>query len=83
MDITSSMSGYRSLTDWHPLDRFHFDPLKGGEKMATLQEMLNAANKTPSQRTAYEQSLVDRGSADQRVRNADHEAKRNERIFGK
>ena len=50
--------------------------------MATTQDYLNAANKIPSARTAAEQALVDRGSNIQAVRNADDEARRQERIHG-
>lgn len=50
--------------------------------MATTQEYLNAAKKMPSARTAEEQRLVDKGSNIQAVRNADHEAQRQEKIHG-
>lgn len=45
-------------------------------------EYVNAAKKMPSARTAAEQRLVDQGSNMQEVRNADHEAKRQERVYG-
>jgi hypothetical protein len=44
----------------------------------------NAAKKAPSERSAHEQSLVDKGKSAgmQSVKNFDHEAQRNKRIFG-
>jgi hypothetical protein len=50
--------------------------------MATEQQRRNAANKMPSARSAEEQRLVDTGRGSQAVRNADHEAQRQERIHG-
>ena len=52
-------------------------------KLATREQYINAAKKTPSNRTVEEQALVDQGSNMQEVRNADFEAKRHERIYGK
>nr|ALS91323.1 MetaGeneMark_Unknown Function [uncultured bacterium] len=51
--------------------------------MPNRDEMINAAKKTPSQRTVHEQALVDKGKGDQAVRNADHAAQREERVYGK
>lgn len=51
--------------------------------MPGKDEMLNAAKIKPSKRTITEQGLVDAGSDDQAVRNADHEARRQERVYGK
>lgn len=51
--------------------------------MPTRDEHINAAKKKPSERTAHEQHLVDSGSNIQAVRNADFEARRQERAFGK
>lgn len=50
--------------------------------MSGRQEKLDAANKKPANRTAYEQGLVDDGADDQGVKNADFEAKRQQRIHG-
>lgn len=50
--------------------------------LTTEQQALNAANKRPSARTAAEQRDVDNCSNLQSVRNADFEAKRQERIHG-
>jgi hypothetical protein len=51
--------------------------------MAGKQEYLDAANKKPANRSSYEQGLVDKGSNMQDVRNADAEAQRQQRIYGK
>ncbi len=51
--------------------------------MANRQEAINAAKKIPSARSTSEQALVDRNDSDQQVRNADHAAKREEKIYGK
>lgn len=51
--------------------------------MANKEDYVNAAKKLPSNRTVEEQRLVDKGSNMQEVRNADHEAKRQEKIHGK
>lgn len=50
--------------------------------MTTQQERVNAAKKGPSARDAADQRLVDEGWGSQEVRNADHEARRQERAFG-
>jgi hypothetical protein len=57
--------------------------LKVVTEMAGKQEYLDAANKKPANRSAYEQGLVDKGSNMQDVKNADFEAKRQQQIYGK
>lgn len=51
--------------------------------MPTKDEYLNAAKKSPSDRSPAEQALVDRGSNMQDVRNADFAARRHERTYGR
>jgi hypothetical protein len=51
--------------------------------MTTKQEALDAANKKPANRSAHEQGIVDNNLDDQAVRNTDHEARRQQRIYGK
>lgn len=51
--------------------------------MPTERDYINAAKKTPSARSSEEQAMVDRGSNMQSVRNADHAAREQERIYGK
>lgn len=53
--------------------------------MANKDEYLNAAKKAPSQRSTREQQLVDRGLSFGMldVKNADHDAKRHEKNFGR
>lgn len=52
--------------------------------MANKSDYLNAAKKTPNNRSVEEQALVDKaysvGMTD--VKNADHEAKRHAKIYG-
>lgn len=52
--------------------------------MTNKSDYLNAAKKTPSQRSAAEQHLVDNaykhGMTD--IKNADYESKRHARIYG-
>lgn len=50
--------------------------------MPGMQEMRDAAKKKPSQRSVYEQGLVDQGKGIQEIRNLDHEARRQQRAFG-
>lgn len=50
--------------------------------MPGMQEMRDAAKKKPAQRTPYEQGLVDAGQSIQEIRNLDHEAKNQQRVFG-
>lgn len=57
--------------------------LKGVIHVATKDEFLNAARVKPSNRTPAERALVERGKSMQDVRNADFEAQRQERIYGK
>jgi hypothetical protein cdivTM_17476 len=45
-------------------------------------DYIAAARKSPKDRTAEEQRLVDKGSIMQSVRNADFEARRAKKIFG-
>ena len=45
-------------------------------------DYIAAARKSPKDRTAEEQRLVDKGSTMQSVRNADFEARRAKKIFG-
>jgi len=49
----------------------------------TEQEARDAAKKTPASRTTHEQWLVDHGSGSQAVRNADHKAREQQRVYGK
>jgi len=49
--------------------------------MATEQQKRDAASKMPKERSPHEQGLVD-DNPSQAVRNLDHEAKRQQRIFG-
>lgn len=51
--------------------------------MTGHEAALAAAGVKPSQRTDAEKAAYANGSGDQRVRNADHEAARKERINGK
>ena len=53
--------------------------------MATEQEYLNAAKKTPSSRSTADQALVDKGirAGMQSVKNADFNARRHERVYGR
>lgn len=64
------------------LDPLAVNTSEGGDQMANKDEYLNAAKKRPSQRSSAEQRLVDSGRNMQDVRNADHEAHRQERIHG-
>lgn len=59
---------------------YHLERVSG---LTTKDEYLNAAKKKPSNRTIHEQGLVDKGSNMQEVKNADYEAKRQEKIYGK
>ena len=45
-------------------------------------DYIAAAHKSPKDRTAEEQRLVDKGSTMQSVRNADFKARKAERTFG-
>lgn len=48
--------------------------------MANLQDAINAANKPPSSRTPEDNRLIAHNDGDVRVRNADHAARRSEKI---
>lgn len=66
----------------HTPVRAGFITRKEVARVATKDEYLNAAKKSPSARTAAEQHLVDKGKNMQDVRNADFEAHRHERTHG-
>lgn len=51
--------------------------------MPNLSDALKAAKKKPSNRTAYEQGLVDSNNGSQQVRNADFDAGEAEKTYGK
>ena len=48
----------------------------------TRQQALDAAKKKPADRSPTEQGIVDANKGDQAVRNADHTAKEQQRVFG-
>ena len=48
--------------------------------MANLQDAINAAKKLPSDRSPEDNRLIAHNRGDVRVRNADHDAQREERI---
>jgi len=50
--------------------------------MTTIQQARDAANKRPAMRTADEQRIVDSNMGDLSVRNANHEAERQQKIHG-
>lgn len=52
--------------------------------MPTNREILNAANKTPSNRTSREQQMVDdaKRAGNQAAKNADHGAQHTEKVWG-
>lgn len=54
-------------------------------RLATQSEFEAAAKKRPSERSVHEQALVDRGIRQgvSNVSNLDHDARRDERIYGK
>ena len=53
--------------------------------MATEREIMQAANKTPGNRTASEQKMVDDAKrvGIQKVRNADYNSQRIEKVWGR
>ena len=79
-----------SLTEMMPVPQTfwrteHTDLSEEMSEMANKDEYLNAAKKAPSQRSTREQQLVDRGLSFGMldVKNADHDAKRHEKNFGR